>query len=64
MQAEADMDAGPIWAAETFAMPCKPVTKSHLYRTRVTEAAVRAVLCAIVRVEDDVPIARKSGRMS
>ena len=33
-------------------MPCKPVTKSHLYRTRVTEAAVRAVLCAVARVED------------
>jgi putative two-component system hydrogenase maturation factor HypX/HoxX len=52
LQAEAEMDAGPIWASETFPMPHEPATKSSLYRTEVTEAAVRAVLLAVVRVAD------------
>jgi putative two-component system hydrogenase maturation factor HypX/HoxX len=47
LQAEAEMDAGPVWAAETFAM--RAGTKSSLYRGEVTEAAVRAVLAAIER---------------
>ena len=47
LQAEAQMDAGPVWAAETF--PMRPGTKSSLYRGEVTEAAVRAVLAAIER---------------
>ena len=52
LQAVAEMDAGPIWATETFAMPHEPVTKSSLYRAEVTEAAVRAVLLAVARVAD------------
>jgi putative two-component system hydrogenase maturation factor HypX/HoxX len=52
LQAEADMDAGPIWATETFAMPHMPAAKSSLYRAQVTEAAVRAVLRAVARVAD------------
>jgi putative two-component system hydrogenase maturation factor HypX/HoxX len=52
LQAEAEMDAGPIWAAETFDMPREPATKSGLYRAEVTEAAVRAVLLAVARVAD------------
>ena len=47
LQAEAEMDAGPVWAAETF--PMRAATKSSLYRGEVTEAAVRAVLAAIDR---------------
>jgi putative two-component system hydrogenase maturation factor HypX/HoxX len=47
LQAEAEMDAGPVWAAETFAM--RAGTKSSLYRGEVTEAAVRAVLAAVER---------------
>ena len=50
LQAEAVMDAGPIWAAETFAM--RTATKSSLYRNEVTEAALRAVLTAIERLPD------------
>jgi putative two-component system protein, hydrogenase maturation factor HypX/HoxX len=52
LQAEAEMDAGPIWASETFAMPFEPATKSSLYRAQVTEAAVKAVLRAVDRVSD------------
>jgi putative two-component system hydrogenase maturation factor HypX/HoxX len=55
LQAEAQMDAGPVWAAETFAM--RAATKSSLYRGEVTEAAVKAVLAAIERCSSgsDVP---------
>ncbi len=52
LQAESEMDAGPIWASETFAMPHSPATKSSLYRAEVTEAAVRAILTAVARVAD------------
>ena len=45
LQAEAEMDAGPVWAAETFAM--REATKSSLYRNEVTEAASRAVCRAV-----------------
>jgi putative two-component system hydrogenase maturation factor HypX/HoxX len=51
LQADAEMDAGPIWASETFPMPREPVTKSSLYRADVTEAAVRGVLEALALVE-------------
>jgi putative two-component system hydrogenase maturation factor HypX/HoxX len=47
LQAEAEMDAGPLWASATFAM--RPVAKAPLYRNEVTEAAVRAVLQAVER---------------
>lgn len=47
LQANAEMDAGDIWATETF--PLRPAKKSSLYRNEVTEAAVRAVLLAIER---------------
>lgn len=50
LQAEAEMDAGPVWAAETFAM--RPAAKSSLYRNEVTEAAVRAARTAIERLPD------------
>ena len=45
IQAEAEMDAGPVWAAETFAM--RAATKSSLYRGEVTEAASRALATAM-----------------
>ncbi|MFZ3018665.1 MAG: hydrogenase maturation protein [Gallionella sp.] len=47
LQAEAEMDAGPVWASETFAM--RRATKSSLYRNEVTAAACRAVLTAVER---------------
>ena len=49
LQANAEMDAGDIWAAETFTM--RPATKSSLYRNEVVDAATRAVLTAIVRFQ-------------
>jgi len=50
LQAEAEMDAGSIWAADMFSMPRQPITKSSLYRAEVTESAVKAVLQAVARV--------------
>jgi putative two-component system hydrogenase maturation factor HypX/HoxX len=47
LQAEAEMDAGPVWASRTFAM--REATKSSLYRNEVTEAATAAVLEAVER---------------
>ncbi|MFN9481088.1 MAG: enoyl-CoA hydratase-related protein [Betaproteobacteria bacterium] len=49
LQAEAEMDAGPVWASATF--PLRSATKSSLYRNEVTEAAVAAVLQAVERYE-------------
>jgi putative two-component system protein, hydrogenase maturation factor HypX/HoxX len=49
LQADADMDAGAIWASRTFAM--RDVSKSHLYRHEVTEAAIQTLLEAIDKFE-------------
>lgn len=47
LQAEADMDAGPVWASATFAM--RAASKASLYRHEVTQAATTAVLQAVAR---------------
>jgi len=47
LQAQAEMDAGPVWASERFAM--RTVTKASLYRHEVTRAATRCVLQAVAR---------------
>jgi putative two-component system protein, hydrogenase maturation factor HypX/HoxX len=54
---QAGMDTGPIWATEEFDMSPRPLTKSNLYRGAVTEAAVRALLNAVDRLQrrDYVP---------
>ncbi|MFC4467763.1 enoyl-CoA hydratase-related protein [Streptomyces xiangluensis] len=50
LQAEAAMDAGDVWAAESFTVP--PVGKSDLYRNEVSDAAAAAVLLAVQRYAD------------
>jgi putative two-component system hydrogenase maturation factor HypX/HoxX len=47
LQAEAELDAGPVWAAQRF--PMRHATKSSLYRNEVTEGAVEAVREALQR---------------
>jgi len=47
LQANGEMDAGDIWATETF--PMCLAKKSSLYRNEVTAAATRAVLAAVGR---------------
>ncbi len=47
LQANAQMDAGDIWASADF--PMRTARKSSLYRNEVTEAAVTAMLSAVDR---------------
>jgi putative two-component system hydrogenase maturation factor HypX/HoxX len=47
LQANAEMDAGDIWASAEFTMPGG--SKSSVYRTEVADAAARAVLLAVSR---------------
>ena len=49
LQANAEMDAGDIWATVEF--PMREVSKASLYRNEVTAAAVEAVLLAVERFE-------------
>ncbi|GHG51118.1 enoyl-CoA hydratase-related protein [Streptomyces griseocarneus] len=48
LQAEEELDAGPVWASAGFAVP-PDVTKSELYRGEVADAAVSALLLAVER---------------
>jgi putative two-component system hydrogenase maturation factor HypX/HoxX len=47
LQANAEMDAGDIWASREF--PVHASSKSSLYRTEVADAAMEAVLAAVAR---------------
>ncbi len=49
LQADEEMDAGPVWATRNFDM--REATKSSLYRNEVTNAALDAVLEALGKVE-------------
>jgi putative two-component system hydrogenase maturation factor HypX/HoxX len=48
LQANAEMDAGDIWASVEFDM--RPASKGSLYRNEVTEAAIACVRQAIERI--------------
>ena len=50
LQANAEMDAGAIWAFSEFRM--RAASKASLYRNEVTNAAVEAVLQAVRRYQD------------
>lgn len=47
LQAEGEMDAGPVWATAEFAM--RQARKASVYRNEVTRAAVEAVQLAVAR---------------
>ena len=47
LQAEAEMDAGPVWASSNFAL--RAAKKASVYRNEVTQAATCAVLQAVER---------------
>jgi putative two-component system protein, hydrogenase maturation factor HypX/HoxX len=49
LQANAEMDAGDIWASAEFPVP--GCSKSSLYRTEVADAALEALLLAVTRFE-------------
>jgi putative two-component system hydrogenase maturation factor HypX/HoxX len=50
LQAEAEMDAGPVWASARFTL--RPATKASVYRNEVTQAALAAVRVALARVPE------------
>lgn len=52
LQAEAEMDAGPVWASARF--PLRRARKASVYRQETTEAAVQAVLTAVERFQGGV----------
>ncbi len=52
LQAQAELDAGPVWAYETF--PMRRATKSSIYRNEVTQAATKAVLRSLEHFESQV----------
>ena len=64
LQAEAEMDAGPVWACAEF--PLRRGRKSSIYRNEVTAAATEAVLQAVERFERrgfvPTPLAAANGR--
>ena len=50
LEANAEMDAGNIWASVGF--PMRMASKSSLYRNEVTEAAVAAIRLVLARIGD------------
>jgi putative two-component system hydrogenase maturation factor HypX/HoxX len=44
LSAIGEMDAGPVWATRSFALPAEPMRKSVLYAGAVTDAAVELAL--------------------
>ena len=54
LQANADFDAGPVWAHASFDM--RSASKGSLYRSEVTQAAVVEVLRAVQRLDVNDPL--------
>ncbi|WP_097322857.1 enoyl-CoA hydratase-related protein [Paractinoplanes atraurantiacus] len=52
LQAVDEMDAGPVWATRTFAMPAAPPRKSSLYNGPVADAAMECVLEVVAKAAD------------
>lgn len=51
LQATEKMDAGPVWATATFSV--RNVAKSFLYRHEVTQSAMKALLEAVQKFEEN-----------
>ena len=63
LQAEAEMDAGPVWASAAF--PMRRGSKASLYRNEATEAAAQALVEAVTKFAaggKPVPLAESRGR--
>jgi putative two-component system hydrogenase maturation factor HypX/HoxX len=52
LQAVEEMDAGPIWATRTFALPVAPPRKSSLYNGPVADAAMECVFEVVAKAKD------------
>ncbi|MFF5291531.1 enoyl-CoA hydratase-related protein [Paractinoplanes globisporus] len=64
LQAVEEMDAGPIWATRTFAVPAAPPRKSSMYNGPVADAAMECVFEVVAKAQDpsfapvEAPVAR------
>ena len=52
LQAVEEMDAGPIWATRTFALPAAPPRKSALYNGPVADAAMECIEEVVAKAAD------------
>jgi putative two-component system hydrogenase maturation factor HypX/HoxX len=52
LQAVEELDAGPIWATRTFAMPLAPARKSSLYNGPVADAAMQCITEVVAKAAD------------
>jgi putative two-component system hydrogenase maturation factor HypX/HoxX len=52
LQAVEEMDAGPIWATRTFALPPAPARKSSLYYGPVADAAMECIEEVLAKATD------------
>jgi putative two-component system protein, hydrogenase maturation factor HypX/HoxX len=52
LQAVEEMDAGPIWATRTFAVPAAPPRKSSLYNGPVADAAIECIVEVVTKAQD------------
>ena len=52
LQAVEEMDAGPIWATRTFAVPSAPPRKSSMYTGPVADAAMECVFEVVAKAHD------------
>ncbi|MFC4071882.1 enoyl-CoA hydratase-related protein [Actinoplanes subglobosus] len=52
LQAVEEMDAGPVWATRTFAMPPDVPRKSTLYNGPVADAALHCILEVVAKATD------------
>jgi putative two-component system hydrogenase maturation factor HypX/HoxX len=52
LQAVEEMDAGPIWATRSFALPAAPPRKSSLYNGPVADAAMECILETVAKAAD------------
>jgi putative two-component system hydrogenase maturation factor HypX/HoxX len=52
LEAVEEMDAGPIWATRTFALPAAPPRKSSLYAGPVADAAMECLFEVVAKAAD------------
>jgi putative two-component system hydrogenase maturation factor HypX/HoxX len=52
LQTVEEMDAGPIWATRSFALPAEPPRKSSLYGGPVADAAMECIFEVVAKAHD------------
>ncbi|MEU8658457.1 hydrogenase maturation protein [Actinoplanes philippinensis] len=63
LQAVEEMDAGPVWATRTFAMPATAMRKSALYTGLVADAALECALEVVEKASDPMFVATPAEKL-